>query len=174
MRFFHVLIVFLTIISLFVGCTNTEKIEEEKRIAAEKAKEAKIVRQKPYPSTDWFFRPYFEAAVEFMNNAQRRGFYKCSTEIKKRQYLKKLGIDVLVDMKNLLKKTMTDIEVKNVVFAVDTIWQDDYFYLGNTEVLMGSRFNGEGYTHMYFNFVDGKLNKWGAYSNLEEEDEGEI
>ena len=174
MRFFQMFIVFLTIISLFIGCTNTEKIEDEKRIAAKKAWDDKTVKEKPYPSVDWYWRDYFEAAVDFMNNAQRRGFYKCSTEIKKRQYLKRLGIDVLVDMNELLKKKMTKAEVKHLVFGKDTIWQNDFFYLGDTIVLMGSRFNGEGYTHMYFNFVDGKLTNWGAYSNLEEESEGEI
>ena len=47
MRFFQMLIVFMTIISLFAGCTNTEKIEEEKRIAAEKAADAKSSGKNP-------------------------------------------------------------------------------------------------------------------------------
>ena len=184
MRYINALIVITLILSLFVGCNNTQKEEERKRLEAERIEAERLRREaqvREYPSESWYWTEYFEAALAFMNNAQRRGFFKFETDDKDRkyQYLKRLGIDVLVDMKYLLSEAMDQefikpSDVKNIIFKKDTIWADEDLKLGNTSVLMGSRFNGLGYTHMYFNFVEGKLQDWGAYSNLVVEDEGEI
>ena len=187
MRYVNALIVISIILSLFVGCSNTEKEEaERKRIAEmeriEREKHTAMVR--PYPSDPdegFYYTTYYAEAVSYMNNAQRRGFNEIDPkdQRKRYQYLRRLGIDVMVDQKYLLTEAMYQDSVKpedvrNIIFKKDTKWVNEYIYLGNEVMLWGGRFNGEGYTTMYFKFIDGKLKDWGAFSDREVEEEGEI
>ena len=108
-----------------------------------------------------------------MENFERRGFFSRDNDAKKKNFLRMLGVDVRVDMNLLLKKGMQKKVVKRV-FRKGITWDNYSFYVGKTEILTASKFNGQGYTHLYCNFVNDKLYNWGAYPNQIWDEEAEI
>lgn len=154
----------------FVGCGSSEATDDANTDntgpvnTARGSADAETRYSGDLPSASWARDRYYDAALRLMNEKERVGFFDLANDYDRDQYLRLKGVDVRVDLTNLLTSGGQLIDRDTLVermqpYTLET--QPAYF--GRTETFLYRWFAGQGYTLIFINVYEGTVTNWGSY-----------